>query len=789
MEVNYLEKAKEINRKHENDEYILNLLDKFVDNYFANMSVGNQKWNIGCYGIVISRYKEILINNLNWNIFCNFYGQLQTHERPCCYKLFKFFLDNKFYNGEYKDFLINNSWVVDIERGLNSLKVFYPGSKPQYFHLVNLLDKSKGGYKTRFNLNTDNQFIKDILIRFINSLTDKEKQMTRIKDFIYHFNRSLYSLSYQVNCIEDFSYYTFSKQFRYYKNINWQEHKAVSILIRFYTFLLNYIEESGSNHRVFKNSDGIDKYFLYKRNFHNQYSEGFRVVYFNNFDPVPNGDRWMISPNGFENITISIKLHEYIPADFSKVRSIKYKHALKLWYWSASNENLNSKSKSFHIIVEFIQFIENLRNRLKKNRVININEQKNISKSMEYDISVYDIIQFKLHLKDYYDNNFSRNSCISAVKSFSSFSYYQGILNIQIGAFDYLTHFTKDEYTGGKPITERDLYKIIKVYKSLYDQGELINKLHWIIIYLCTMTNLRIGEVLKLKRNCIIEVMKKGQYAIKYIPDGSFSDEYKEVRPTMKLLRKGSSGKYKEENIDLFTYKIVKEAKKITLDLAEKSDKEIKDYIFLKVSTNKNIKTITKNSVYNRFKNITEKLDLEGGPYTIYNLRDTYMSGIYNEGLKRGLTIEEIHPATGHKDIKTTIKHYRCGNIKDYLETFYKVRIGNIRVNGKVAKSIQDVVDIIPENINQIIVGEKCGYCKNKGCIEDYEIECLICPSFVATLDRIPYFKERIERLNTMISNETIEHEKKHLVDIKKILVSFLERLYNLKKGINDNGA
>lgn len=719
---------------------------------------------------LLTKEKEEVWINMGWDILCDNCNIWTKMEFYLMYEYFWWLVNRNYYQGEYSDYIKANKEAMQISKGQSRQRVFYKGAKPYYFYISTYKD-SEIKRITRFDLKCENMYIREILIRFIEEeLSIKERGMTRYKEFITHFEWSLYAVDQEINSIKDFTCKTYKKQYRYYKRIVWENHKAITILNRFYMFLDKHIKNNNINHEIFVYGDEVDYFYLNKNNFDKYYDNGYKVVYLNIHDDIPKYDRWIVAPNGQENKTISRKAHEYVPIDFSGIKGKDFKLAVKKWYWS-DEKSLYAKDKNYYVIMKFIEFIH--MSRSKSMKVTSIHAHVELDAPV-YHITAQDVIQYKRYVLTKYDNSFSRNSCIAAVKRFLQHCYENKTLLIESVAFEYLKGFSKKE-AKGNPILKEDLDKIIKRYKELEQNGTLKDKIHFYIIYLCLTTNLRVGEIISLERDCIVEAMKKGQFTIKYMEE---SDE----RNTLTLLRKGSHGVYKHENINKYTEQIIRMAIKETESLAKMADEVSCKYIFLVKSVKNTISIIKKDVPTRHFKKIVDSLDLTGGPYSLYNTRDTYMTNIYDQGIKKGLKIEEIHSATGHRDLRTTIKHYRASDVREYLEAFYGVSIGNVDLKGEVIDIIEKGIRDL-ENPKEVEVSEGCGYCKHKGCGDLYTVDCLICKWFITTIDKIPYFENRILKLDDKIQHSDLEHDREHLLKIKVLLIAYLEALYLLKKG------
>lgn len=127
------------------------------------------------------------------------------------------------------------------------------------------------------------------------------------------------------------------------------------------------------------------------------------------------------------------------------------------------------------------------------------------------------------------------------------------------------------------------------------------------------------------------------------------------------------------------------------------------------------------------------------------------------------------------------MKHYIRPEIRNYLEVLYKVKIGNVTIKGEIVGNLEDTNMNIPKDISEITVKRGCGFC-SCDCVSNENIDCLICRNFVVTIDRIPFFEESIKEIDSNIKNESIMHEKEHLISIKKLYVSYLGALYTFKK-------
>jgi len=768
-----------------NDDKLRQLLHLFLNHQFESDYYNNLK-NKEYYNWILNSMLKLFCNtshkDLSWDTLCSQVESADARIKGLIIKFYQYLAENKYALCEFNCFLQENLWIFIVGKATNISRVFYAGSNP-----LNIVDLDNDIYlKSRFNLNTKSSFIRELLKEYLSTLEPSETMLTRHKEFIYNFEKSLYAIERISETIYEFNYKTFTVQYRFYKHLCWDKHKATTLLLRFYIFLHCYIENNNIDHQIFTLDDRIDKYSLYKGNFDTLYDKGFRVIRYNRFDSVPLSDRWLVAPNGEENISIPKKAYMYTPIDFSILTSSTLKNFAKSWFWYTGG-SLYAKEKNLNCIFGFVVFLAEIFFERVGNKIQELYRIPN--KAIADRIDLEDIIEYRFYISLKYSNLNTINSNIKAVKSFLQYIIDNWQFEVDLLAFDYLKIVKIRKEYGGNPIIKEDLDIIVKKYKENDSKGDFQSQLDWIIFNLCVTTNMRVGEILNLKRNCLQETMKSGQFVLMYESqeDKEDKEDDNEDRPILNIQRKGSNGEYKEENINRYTELIIRNAIRLTQHLSMKADDSTKEYLFLTKALKNTIRVIELDSFYRRFKRIISHYDLKGGPYTVYHLRDTFMTNIFIQGKKEGKSTSVIHEGTGHADLRTSLKYYRIHDIQGYLEAMYGVMIGNVNTIGTVVLDITETINGIPPNIKSITVNEECGFCRKKECLNG--IPCLICPSFVTTLDRIPFFEKKVAMIDDELKNESIEHEKEHLLEIKKLCVGYLHKLFELKVNIDADTA
>ncbi|WP_372631891.1 hypothetical protein [Cohnella sp.] len=686
----------------------------------------------------VSSFASLTIDQLCWNHMCRAINKDRINANYYR-KLYKIVYLNEIIRDEFSDYLRQNTWLFDECKG-TSMEYFSPESIP-----FNLFYVDVKNYKVYFDLQTKSIFLRTIIHEFVLSFNESELKKTALKLFIKHFNNSLGKISESLQLYSDFNNSTFDRQYTYYSSLKHGtsigRERLINYLCRFYLFLLN-------KHALFSPGDVLSREFLGRGQFHLSYDRGYRSVYLNPHDKIPFFDRWILIFNGEEEFTTALRKSQTYAIDFSEINNPNFRYMAKHFIWFGSN-NINTRIKIYQVIRWFLNWID-----------INGNLKSFNSKQFYFSTSV--IALYRMNIYSEYSNQETRNTITDAVKTFLKHIQEFDLSKVENAAFDYLRR-KKIKVSGGNPITKEDLELLVTEYKRQSREGTILEKLNWIIVNICLTTNLRISEVLDMRTSAL--------------EDGPNTAE-----KILMTKRKGSGNHTEDYYINLYTVRLIEKAFQVTEEIRVNAQPDIRGFLFLHTSKKNEIKVITRDLVGRRFIKMIRSLPFAGGPYKLYNLRDTFMNFIYEEGKKEGKSIFEIHLGTGHRDLRTTLQHYRQPNYKDYLEALHKVIIGDVNILGQIVDSPKSAMVEMADNLNERKVKDECGYCSFNTCIKEKDSECLVCQSFVTTVDRIPYFERSIEKLDLSISECKEDDEKEELLSLKKIYVAYLCKMYEFKE-------
>lgn len=585
------------------------------------------------------------------------------------------------------------------------------------------------------NMDIENKFIYNLLKDFFYWDTTKA---LRYKKFFTLFKESLGDNFLSIADINDFNINVFIYQYNFFRDRFIKS--DMPIFKSFYVFLFTRFNYTGITY-----IDGIDLVMISRNDFASLYDSGFRLVAYNPVEQFPSHDKWLIMPNGFEHNSTTIHSESYIKLDFSPLKYDVYKDYLKQWFWE-EHVAINVKSREVKHIIVFLNFIYKLRKEH--------NAQAFTSSFNDLYISTEEVFTYMNYLLSTYSKATTRNHYIYPISKFLRFLNENKFAEIEPACFVHLVHKYKPNPKGGVDIPDNEL---IALEKHLRDKSNnsYANMLFYAIFHLALSTEFRISQITNLTVDCIHETMKEGQYIIK-------------------SNTKVSNGDVVEQHISAYTKRHLDSIINFTQSVRHSCPNEkIRNYIFLNNPRTGVYKVVNETGFNSYLSFSCTEIGLK--KYYSGNLRDTYMTKAKEYALHNGLSIFELSSLTKHKNIETTNNHYVNEKIRDYLEATHSIVIGDVDIKGTILKDLEKTMP--KENI----VDDGCGYCNNESCNLFNNLDCPMCNGFIVTLDRIPYYEEKIDKINLKIENETIVHEKEHLRTLKRLYLAYLEKLYELK--------
>lgn len=714
----------------------------------------------------INYFADKSYNDLGWEFLCNSmysfrttdnYEYSKSHVRKIIENYFLYLLQEerfpspnletlkKHKNLVQKGFYTKVAQLPDILP--NSIQMQYPiNTQPNYMFQY-LYKGSNCSNTCNINLNTGNNFLYNILVQFITQLSNEsvgKPVSIPYRLFFYYFETSFGTRNTPQN-ERDFTYATFKNQYSFFKKKEYiiQDYINQSLcrnLINFYIFLDSYIKSIEINHNIFKDT-WLNASIMSNSLFQYYYDNGYEYVIYNPLEDYPKCDKWLINAGEQSNNSVAVRNIGNCSFDLTPIKDEDIRDDIKCWVWN-SDGLINVRTKAILYIIDFFIFKSDfVSGKIKSFRP---NEKKSFSFEFMWLYMVY--------LDDKFDNHNTKRGITIQLRNF--LLYYKEKYKIDQKALDILKmESIKSE---GTPITKKDINILLEDFRVLKEKHKDGQLLYYVFI-LCVTTNMRIGEVVNLERNCIV---------------------YQDINGngTIRLKKKTSKGEYLHREYNAETLQIIRKALDITEECVEYAENKLQHYVFImKRGNTQNVTRLSgefNRQFYKIVRTNQNKLDKL---YRPYDLRHTFINSIYDDGIKNNVSIEKMQSITDNT-YNTVMNHYRRKlELVDYVEIMSKVVISNVDIDGNILVEEEEIVNNHP-------VMKNLGGCGENDCINVKTHLCLTCNHFFTCLSRIPIFEQRVlffrDKLDNVKSNDPIKVEYETYL---KLYATYLSKMLDLK--------
>ena len=152
--------------------------------------------------------------------------------------------------------------------------------------------------------------------------------------FTLLFEESLAGISPTIRTYTDFTDTTFWAQAEYYKTHPDLTDKERNICLRLLTQFYRYLVNEHTDHHYFRNSLHLSEALLFSPAFVTQIEQGFYVVPYNQHADYHNRKKMIFLLRGFSSLSTKIKDDDFMPLDFSVIKSDFYRNELFKYYLS-----------------------------------------------------------------------------------------------------------------------------------------------------------------------------------------------------------------------------------------------------------------------------------------------------------------------------------------------------------------------------------------------------------------------------------------------------------------------
>lgn len=466
-------------------------------------------------------------------------------------------------------------------------------------------------------------------------------------------------------------------------------------------------------------------------------------------EKTPECDKWLFCYKKSENSSI----YEIDAVDFTRILSKTYRSWVKHYIWK-EDVKVHSKLDPLPMFVKAFNYVHDI----KTGAALNVFA----TSGDETKFDVRDAMAYKNYILEAYENNRTRNAHIYSIRNLLRHVFRNNLGDIDAGVFYTLNHTVDQTYDNTCPIPNSELSQLSALIKEKASSDPLAD-MYSSIFFIALETEFRGSQIVSLPKNCLRETAKNGEYVV--------------VSET-----KTSAGELVEQPISAYVEREIRHVMQITNIYREKcTNTRLKNHLFIVPGAKRNtFKPLSKVKFNSFLKACCSELALP--LYTLENLRDTHMTKAEEFKIRNQLSDIEQSVLTGHSSTVVDDIHYVKLDIREMLETLHGTIIGDVQLDGKIYSSLDSS---ITNSENE--VSNSCGWCKSSSCNVMVNLDCPMCKNFVTTISRLPYFEEQVKILDKKIVAASIPHDKEDLVNIKRLMLRYIEEILKKKEAV-ENG-
>lgn len=581
-------------------------------------------------------------------------------------------------------------------------------------------------------INAGSECIRKLIVEFF---TFKSITGIQVTQFCANFQQSI--APYAVNTVSDFSYYTFEAQVRFFNLIF--DGDGEELVTSFYLYIHQNYDST-----LFE-KDNVSNIILTRQHLGREIASGFTVVNYNPVESFPAADKWLLCyKKSARDTTVRTRA-----IDFTTIKCQEHRDWIKGYIWSATPA-IENRIHPFTIMRECCNRIYEF----KTGELMSIFTSKN----GEYtSISVKEVEALRNWILSSFDNNRTRNGYVYNCRNLLRFIDINNLGNIESGVYYTLTHTLDNSYDNTNPLSDEELNAVSAVMKKKAE-GNVLYGIYYSVFYIALETSFRSSQIVELTKDCVVETAKKGEYVL-------YSGT------------KTSAGEYIEQPITTYVEREIREILKLTEEYRQNcTDTSLANKLFIVPGNKSGVYRELSTHKFNAY--LRGCCNEAGIPeYTLENLRDTHMTKAEEYVIRNSLS--EMHQGvlSGHKHTSTDDIHYVRLGIREMLEAVHGVIIGNVSVDGKILKEAS--ADLTTTE-NEVSNG--CGYCSSESCTNFSYLDCMLCKDFVTTVSRLPYFEEQLKVVDAKLPKSSVPHDKEDLVNIKILLLKYIEEILKIKE-------
>lgn len=466
---------------------------------------------------------------------------------------------------------------------------------------------------------------------------------------------------------------------------------------------------------------------LKSKDFLTNLKKGYFPVVYSPYVSFPFNDRWTVD---FTNEPDKNIFNPVLSFDFTDIENPYLRDELKyyIWYYPL---NINQKKSCFYIVKSFLKILDT----------------NNDIGSEKINVTVKDINDFKS--LSFEKKDATKSVYLNTVKNFVKFVEDRKVINIKQGLYDYFVAYNTKPKGDTRSYNREQIKQIIQYLRNMNEKTLYV---YSYILEIQSLTNMRPVTIMHIRKNDIVEL----------------SNNMYGVKTTNKRDRKIT-------NITKKVMKLIDEISDYTLADRKRHHEKLSKNIFAYESGKNKQLILPKTVKYTHVINEAAK-QLSLPEFGQTGIRNHYEQKVTEMVINKGMSTAVLGELSRHSlavHSKSYDNYDKSYVNQELYNRYYNVEIGDIKITGKIEKTVKFKASQTVEKGLGACTAEKCDNLTN--------MNCLMCRHFMTTVNELPLYEEAVRQMDELIYAEDIAHEKEDLISKKAIYVAYIAKLEALR--------
>lgn len=693
--------------------------------------------------------------DISWEEECASYSA-KSGERQLLLMLFTVLLDRGLYARDHREALegLNPHFKAQLESNKNcNVGYLLCGEDVEFLCALpaNIANRDDNRKKTFVLIRTENAYLRDLLTAFLQEA--QSLAFSPSSEKVDVLLRSMGDAADGMSRLEDFTASLFWRQADFIRAEFAAEEKKRLANARFLRGFYQYLSDLDPERDLFENATSLSTELVHSPALSRFINEGYLVTGFRPGIDLGDAERVALIVRGYDDLSTHILSEDWITLDISSLECPFYRQELLAFACRSPRGLVTAASAQAAHICQALQTLFEAKGR------------KGYPNPSLEAISRAEVALIRKSVERLGWSASTKSGVLSFIRIFLQWERDdRKRIRFEEFALDSLYGLSRGRRQSDARAVPKEHLARLSVLLAEKGRDSLEWALANAVFHLLLQTEFRVGQILHLDVGCIRPTAKPNEHVIS-------------------STSKTSKGEREECVITQRTLDVLNGAIDAAEDIRRRfAKRSTSRYVFIYQDGHGRLRRMSTHRFSDMLAECCTELEIDP-PYTAANLRDTHAT------LAVGFATDangEMRPdaalLSGHASIATTVKHYVDVDIEEMIAATFDVYIGdNLQVDadGKV-------VEVVPEEARgeDRVVEGGCGCCTAQYCSVTSPMPCLVCESFVTTVEHEPFFVRAIEAVDTQLQHAASRHDAEDLTTIKRLLAAFLAAIYRKKKEI-----